>query len=254
MVQLMGYDIEKPDVLQQTDHIKLETSEFNISFPVIDVLRCRYCGSCIKFCPETALHFDRSIPRIRVIPDRCIACGECIKGCHVSYIEGKQRLCGYIIQGCKDGNYYTFGKSDNGHDYHLPLICELNKKVKPGVTAFCDLPPGNSGFVRLALDNSSVSAIIVKPNRGWKRNVQHIIEMLTDLKTPFGIVINKIKNEESFVREVQDFCELENIPLFGKIPHDIQLEQRKTSIDKDFGDDLKSIFAEILMKIQQAAG
>jgi MinD superfamily P-loop ATPase len=247
----MGYDIEKPDILNYFDHVKFETSEFHIKIPMIDLMKCRFCGSCIPFCPETVLHFDKSVPRIEVIPERCKACGECIKGCHVHIITGRDQLCGYIIQGRENGNYFTFGKSYDGHDYHLPLICELNSKVQPGATVICDLPPGNSVFVKVALQDTTVAAIAVKPNRGWKRNMDSMTGMLTAMGVPFGIIINKIKNEESFVREVQDFCETEAIPLLGKIPYDVMIEQGKTSIDADYGDDLRAIFASLLTKIQE---
>lgn len=250
----MGYDIEKPDIFNHFDKIKFDTSEFHINFPVIDLLKCRFCGSCIPFCPETALHFDRSVPRIEIIPDRCKACGECIKGCHIHIISGRQRLCGYIMQGRANGNYFTIGRSNEGHDYHLPLICELNTKKQPGATVICDLPPGNSGFVKMALQETNIAVIIVKPNRGWRRNVENMTSMLVSMDIPCGIIINKIKNEESFVTEVQQYCNVEKIPLFGKIPYDLQLELGKTSIDADYGDDLRAIFADILIKIQMISG
>lgn len=253
-LQLMGYDIEKPDIINYFDKIKFDTSEFHINFPMIDLLRCRFCGSCIPFCPETALLFDRSVPRIEIVPDRCKACGECIKGCHIHIISGRQRLCGYIMQGRENDNYFTFGISNEGHDYHLPLICELNTKMQSGATVICDLPPGNSGFVKTALQETNVAVILVKPNRGWRRNIENMTSMLLSMEIPYGIIINKIKNEESFVTEVQEFCKIENIPLLGKIPYDLQLEQGKTSIDADYGDDLRAIFAEILIKIQMVSG
>ncbi len=254
MLQLMGYDVEKPDIFDHFNNIKFETSEFYINFPMIDLLRCRFCGSCIPFCPETALHFDRSIPRIEIIPDRCKACGECLKGCHIHIISERQRLCGYIMQGRENGNYFTSGRSNDGHDYHLPLICELNRKIQPGATVICDLPPGYSGFVKMALKETRVALIIVKPNRGWRRNVENMTALLTSMGIPYGIIVNKVKNEESFVIEVQQFCKNEKVPLIGIIPYDPLLEQGKTSIDKDYGDDLRVIFADILSKIQEIAG
>jgi len=78
--------------------------------------------------------------------------------------------------------------------------------------------------------------------------------MLVSMDIPCGIIINKIKNEESFVTEVQQYCNVEKIPLFGKIPYDLQLELGKTSIDADYGDDLRAIFADILIKIQMISG
>ena len=252
-MQLVGYDIEKPDIINHFSHLKLSAEEFYVSFPVIDVLRCRYCGSCVGFCPETALYFDRSIPRIGIIADRCKACGECIKGCHIHLIAGRERLSGYVLQGKVGDRFYTFGKNCNGHDYHLPLICRLNDMIRPEATAICDLPPGNSGFVKMALRDSGAAAVVVKPNRGWRRNAEVVTEMLTEMRIPFGIIINKIKNEESFVLEVREYCLNRHVELLGTIPYDSLIEQGKTSADADFSDDLKAIFAGIYKGIQKLA-
>lgn len=249
----MNYDVEKPDIVDFYKHIVLREEAFYVSFPVIDILRCRYCGSCIQYCPEAALHFERSIPRIEIIADRCKACGECIKGCHVNYIAGKERLTGYILHGQSGRNHFTFGKSNDGHNYHLPLICELSCRIQPDSHVFCDLAPGTSGFVRMALKSTDVAAIITKPNRGWKRNIELVTGMLEEQAIPFGMVINKIKNEEGFVNEVHEYCLDNSIPLFGNIPYDAQLELGKTSNDAGFGDDLKAIFADIFNKIQSIA-
>ncbi len=148
-------------------------------------------------------------------------------------------------------NIYTFGKAHDQHDYHLPLICELNTKIRNDGVTFCDLPPGNSGFVRVALEQASAAAVVTKPNRGWQRDVEIMTGMLSEMGIPYGVIVNKIKNEESFVHEVENYCSRQNISLLGKVPSDQLLEREFSFVDSINGDDLKSIFAGILKQTME---
>jgi MinD superfamily P-loop ATPase len=248
-VQLMGYDIEKPDLIQVFDKVKFTAEEVFASFPKIDNLRCKFCGACISFCDCGALHLDRNIPAMLVNPERCEACGECIEGCSIHGIQTREKLTGYVLQGRLNGHAIILGKAEDSHDFLVPLVCALNQRIKPGSISICDLGPGISGYVAAALKETSLALIVLKPARGWERNTQFLLSLLKEKAIPVGIVINKYRNESGFLDEVKLFCSTSNASLMGVIPFE-SFEPGEKSLDINaFSLKNESIFASILEQL-----
>jgi MinD superfamily P-loop ATPase len=248
-VQLLGYDIEKPDLIQFFDQIKFRADEVYASFPKIDNFRCKFCGACVGFCDCSALHLDRNIPAILINPEKCEACGECINGCSIHGISTKERLTGYILHGRMNGHTITIGKADDSHDFLVPLICALNQRIKPGSISICDLGPGISGYVLTALKDTAQAIIVLKPARGWLRNIQFLLARLKEKAIPYSIVINKYRDESGFLVEVRRFCEVSNVSLLGIIPYLALPPGEKTLALNAVGLENESIFASIWAKV-----
>jgi len=230
-IQLMGYDIEKPDLLDAFDKVKFSATEVYADVPRIDKNHCRYCGACIAWCSSNAMSLDRHIPALIIDPDRCEACGDCMEGCNIHGITTKQRLTGYLLHVKLNGHTITIGKGDQETDFLVPLICRMNSLRKMDSLAICDLGPGVSGFVLAALRETDLAIILLKPARGWKRNIQPVRGYLTEKKISHGFVINKYRNETGFLEEVEAFCRQEHLPLFGVIPYSQEMHSAASKND-----------------------
>jgi len=248
-VQLIGYDIEKPDLIKAFDKIKFGVDEVFASFPKIDNTRCKYCGACVSFCNCGALHLDRNTPAIILNPEKCEACGECIEGCSIHGIATRERLTGYVLQGRMEGHAIALGKADDTHDFLVPLGCALNRRVAMYSISICDMGPGTSGYVLTALKNTTLAIIVLKPVGGWKRNIHFLQCALKGKNIPFSIVINKFRDETWFADEVQEFCELERVSLLGIIPFMSFGYNEKTFSINANGLENESIFASIWEKV-----
>jgi MinD superfamily P-loop ATPase len=248
-VQLLGYDIEKPDLIQLFDKVKLNAEEVYAGFPKIDNQRCKFCGACVSYCDCGALQLYRHVPAIVLDPEKCEACGDCIQGCSLHGISTKERLTGYILHGQINGNSITIGKADDSHNFLVPLICTLNLRKKPESIAVCDMGPGVSGYVLTAVKNSTLAIIVLKPARGWKRNIEFLLDMFEHQKIPVGIVINKYREEQGFLNEVEDFCSIGNIQLLGILPYFLSDKLEKSLDTNAIGSENESIFAPIWNKV-----
>jgi MinD superfamily P-loop ATPase len=184
-----------------------------------------------------------------VDPERCEACGQCIDGCSLHGITTRERLTGYILHGRMNGNMITVGKADDGHDFLVPLICALNRHEHPGSLSICDLGPGVSGYVQTALRDSSFSIIVQRPARGWLRNVQFLVDALKEKEIPFGLLINKFRGEEGFVKEAEEFCTKAKSPLLGIIPDFHEWKDQKYVDSNQLSSEMDSIFAGILDRV-----
>lgn len=249
-IQLMGYDIEKPDLLDVFDKVKFSATEVYADFPRIDKNHCRYCGACIAWCGSNAMTLDRHTPALIIDPDRCEACGDCIEGCNIHGITTRQRLTGYLLHGKLNGHSITIGKGDQENDFLIPLICRMNSHRKTDSLAICDLGPGISGFVLAALRETDMAVIVLKPSRGWTRNIQPIRGYLMEKKIPYGFIINKYRAETGFLEEVEAFCRHEKIPLFGTIPFNPELDNKSPEVSlrnfSDMGPPVSDIWNSLL--------
>ena len=65
--------------------------------PVINLKKCKKCGTCDLHCPLDVIHFDRrkKLPVVKY-PEECWHCGSCRLDCPVGAIKirfGPEMLC-----------------------------------------------------------------------------------------------------------------------------------------------------------------
>ncbi|MBK7029110.1 MAG: 4Fe-4S dicluster domain-containing protein [Bacteroidales bacterium] len=251
-LQLMGYDIEKPDLLNYQQSLRFDATEVFAGFPRIDKDHCRYCGACVSYCECGALHLNRDIPKIEIDPDKCEACGDCLDGCSIHGISRKERLTGYILQGRSNGNFITIGKGEDHHDFLLPLVCALDNYRMPGAISICDLGPGMTGKVKIALKNTSLAVIMTRAIQGWERNVSMLREELDKSNIRYSIVVNYFRDEKTCLDEIKNYAALQNIPFLGVIPFLEKLNHENSSTFTALDSELEPIFAQLWKNILQA--
>ena len=223
-VQLACFDIEKPDMIEHLGKHPLNVEEIIAPQPVMDVIRCKYCGVCAKFCPENALLFNRYVPSVTLIVSRCIACGQCIKGCERKGLKMKQKVAGKILQASLDGHPFIAGQLDESSDFRLPLIKALLHKLKPAAVTICDFGPGNSENLQPALKRMDMAVVIVTPNPDWLSGLEAMMALLSKINIPFGVIINKVTEEMHLVNEISEYCGKLDIILLGMITIATELE------------------------------
>jgi heterodisulfide reductase subunit A len=59
-------------------------------FAEVDDERCSGCRMCNELCPYSAIEFDATAKRSRVIAAACKACGACVAACPAGAITGRQ--------------------------------------------------------------------------------------------------------------------------------------------------------------------
>ena len=98
-----------------------------------------------------------------------------------------------------------------------PLIRAVKKHIDAVQTVIIDAPPGTSCPVIEAVKGSDVSLLVTEPTPFGYNDLCLAVETLRELKIPFGVVINR---SDIGNRQVQDYCQRENIPVLMTIPMD----------------------------------
>lgn len=249
-VHLMGYDLQKPDLLALLQRKKTESSDVMIQVPKVDRDKCRFCGACITACDCGALRIDRSIPALLTDPEKCEACGDCEAGCNLHGISYKQRVSGQIYYYKQENHQITVGQADEKEEFLLPLICSLNRRVNANTISICDSGPGMGGDVLTLLREAHFAIILVYPEDKWDRNLSQMMDKLREKKISFGLIVNRFRGEEGFSETVAETCFRENIPYLGTIPFKAELEKLEKSFNQEDKDpEMASIFAAVWDKI-----
>lgn len=226
MPKLFGYDMEKQDFLSSGLLENAVAEPVFSMVPFLDSARCNFCGNCLRFCSRYAIQFDRLKPEISVLPDRCHSCGDCLKGCSHEGITQQKQHVGNLFHST-DGRVYV-GDVVTGAKFILPLFLELNKQLNNGDLVFCDLPPGDSGFVSTSLINTSLVILLIVPSSEWEQQTLHMLDYLKSMKLDCCILLNKAEKNADFLRLVAEFCISNEVKLIGAIPlfesnHEIDL-------------------------------
>jgi MinD superfamily P-loop ATPase len=229
-VQAASFDFEKPDLKNCLNGNIQSVKEIYALHPVIDKEKCRYCGECAGFCPYKAIQFNRYVPSVTLIVARCTACGNCVKACSINGIKMKDKHSGKIILGNLFENKVIIGESCNS-GLQVPLINAMTERFDPKSFVICDFPPGNEIEVYSRLEKINMAIIIVHPSQRWEAGLNLMLEMVSRNIIPIGIILNKVKNETTWVQQVKAKCSHIKIPILGVIPFDDNLKLITDSAD-----------------------
>ena len=235
--------------MHHIEGFKLHTEEIYAPLPVLEMLKCKYCGFCAVYCPGQAIRFDRYRPSVSIVVSRCLACGECIKACNRQVIKLVDKLTGYITQGRNEHQFVMVGQLDGTRNFQVPLIRSLVDKLNRDAEVICDFGPGNSEIIHLALKEMDKAAIVVKPSPGWERNLGFIRQMAESCRVPSGVILNKIRYEHGFIDEASSYCSKFSLPLLGIIPYDNDLGKGRLYDQSSKAEKLENEFSNITDKL-----
>ncbi len=226
-VQLAGFDVEKPDLIDRLEIESLTTEEIYVPQPVIEVTKCKFCGICSGYCTEKAIQFNRFVPSVTLIVSRCCACGNCQKACSRNGIKMKEKHVGKIVTGRLGMHQIIAGKLDPESEFKIPLIKALLERLNPEAICICDFEPGLDLAVKVALEAMDVAVIVLQNKPDWKQHLDEMIAITGKSKILTGLVLNKTEENSSFLSEVEEDCNLRSLPIWGIIPDFGTLENKK---------------------------
>lgn len=214
-IQFLDCDVEEPNA---HFFLKPEITESSpVLLPIPEILedRCTFCGKCAEVCAYNAIAVLKD--NVLVFPELCHGCGGCSLLCPEEAVKEKGQRIGVIEFGTASQLQFIQGRLDIGQAMSPPLIREIKKHIHPDRTVIIDAPPGTSCPVIEAVKESDVSLLVTEPTPFGLNDLRLSVETLKEMKVPFGIVINRSDIGD---RQVQDYCEDENIPVLMTIPLD----------------------------------
>lgn len=217
---LIDTDIEEPN-----SHIFLKGNVEDIKsvytrFPEVNMEKCNLCGECGEFCK-----FNAIIPakkRVIVFGEACHDCGGCEIVCKNGAISWEKREIGKIYTGKTHFNSVNkYGKLNIGEMSGVKIIKEIYKNTEEK-DFLIDCPPGTACTTVSAVEVADFTIIVVEPSPFGLSDMKLVVQLLRDMKIPFGVVINKFDEDENIVKK---YCADEKIEIIGTIPFDRKIAE-----------------------------
>lgn len=219
-VKLLDCDVEEPNA-----HLFLAGEpggELNVTVPVprVDPSLCDGCGECGRFCEYHAIVSLGTAPI--VFPDMCRSCGGCAMVCPQKAICEEERTIG-VVGTMQTGNITLVqGRLDIGVAAAPPLVRAVKARLRNGIPAILDAPPGTSCPVIAALRGSDFVVLVTEPTPFGLHDLGLAVAMVRALGIPFGVVVNRVGIGDG---RVHAFCRDENIPVLLEIPDDRRIAE-----------------------------
>jgi len=214
-ITLLDCDVEEPNA-----HLFLmpeftEKESVTLPVPSIDSDKCTHCGICTKICAYHALA-DLG-KKILVFEELCHGCGGCSLLCPEKAITEIHKEIGIVEQGTADGIEFVQGTLTIGSVLAPTVIKRVKSKIKSGLVVIIDSPPGTSCPMVNAVAGADYCVLVTEPTPFGLSDLKLAVEVVRELKIPFGVVINRagIGNNE-----VEQYLKEEGISLLLKIPFD----------------------------------
>lgn len=244
---LIDTDIEEPN-----SHIFLKGNVENIKsvytrFPEVNMEKCNLCGECGEFCK-----FNAIIPakkRVIVFGEACHDCGGCEIVCKNGAISWEKREIGKIFTGKTHFNSTNkYGKLNIGEMSGVKIIKEIYKNTVEK-DFLIDCPPGTACTTVSAVEVADFAIIVVEPSPFGLSDMKLVVQLLRDMKIPFGVVINKFDEDENIVKK---YCDNEKIEIIGTIPFDRKIAEAysKGEIIADTLPEYRENFETILKRVK----
>jgi MinD superfamily P-loop ATPase len=219
-VRLLDCDVEEPNA-----HLFLageRSDEENVAVPIpqVDESLCDGCGECGRFCEYRAIVSFGTTPLI--FPEMCHGCGGCAKVCPRKAIRENDRRIG-VVETVRAGNVTLIqGRLDVGVATAPPLIRAVKDRLRNGIPAILDAPPGTSCPVIATLRGADFVVLVTEPTPFGLHDLRLAVDMVRTLGIPFGVVINRIGIGDE---RVHAFCREENVPVLLEIPDDRRIAE-----------------------------
>lgn len=219
-VRLLDCDVEEPNAHLFLVGDLCGEEKVTIPVPQVEESLCDGCGECGRFCEYRAIVSFGSTPL--VFPEMCHGCGGCAKVCPRKAIREIDRSIG-VVGTVRAGNVTLIqGRLDIGVATAPPLIRAVKARLRNGIPAILDAPPGTSCPVVATLRGSDFVVLVTEPTPFGLYDLRLAVGLVRALGIPFGVVINRVGIGD---KRVHAFCREENIPVLLEIPDDRRIAE-----------------------------
>jgi MinD superfamily P-loop ATPase len=242
-VAYLDCDVEEPN-----GHIFLNpeiTSRKSVGSPVprVDAEKCTLCGECGEICQYSAI--VRVGQKVLVYPELCHGCGGCSLVCPADAVTEVSREIGVLETGRAGEVRFVQGLLNIGEAMSPPLIRAVKSTAAEAELTVADAPPGTSCPVIESVRGADFVILVTEPTPFGFHDLKLAVEMVRELKLPFGVVINRagLNGEET-----RAYCSARRIPILREIPDDRRLAEAYSRgvMACDALPEYESIFAGLL--------
>lgn len=216
--QIIDCDVEEPNAriffqgARETDYKKIHQL-----VPEINTNKCTFCKKCETYCEYNAITIMQTQKYASIDESLCHSCGACSVACEFDALHEKEAKIGEVKYfNLNIGNGLVEGRLKIGSTMQTMLIGETKRSIKADnrIEIF-DAPPGTSCSVVETLADTNYVILVSEPTPFGLYDLKLMVELLKDIKKPFGLIINKsgIGNND-----IYNYCKEEHIEILGELP------------------------------------
>jgi len=252
-VQLVDCDVEEPnDLLFFKDSEEVTKETINQLIPRIDNDKCTYCRKCAEWCEYNAIVVIPPVQFAEVNGSLCHSCGACLVACEFDAMKEYPEPIGEVtFYKTQEGNGLAEGRLKIGSAMQTMLIKELKKRVPDDAEwILFDAPPGTSCPVVETVSDADYIVLVTEPTPFGLHDLTLMIEMLKDIKQPFGVIVNKAGLGNN---EVYKYLKKENIEIIGEIPFNKSYASKYAAgnLLKDISPETEQRYKEIIENLKK---
>jgi len=212
-VQLLDCDVEEPNA-HLLLHPKISRIEpVYISIPFVNEELCDHCRKCAEFCQYNAIFAGSE--KIMIFPELCHSCGGCALICPKKAITEDKHKIGTLKMGSAVDLELVYGELEVGEPMAVPIIRQVKRQIDKNRNIILDSPPGTSCPVIETVKGSDFCILVTEPTPFGLHDLKITVQVLEEMKIPFGVVINRASIGD---KKVYEYCREKNIPILLEIP------------------------------------
>ena len=142
----------------------------------------------------------------------------------------------------------AMGRLDVGVSLVPPLIRAVKSRLVSGQPAILDGPPGTSCPVVATVRDCDLVLLVTEPTPFGLNDLVLAVEMVQELKLPFGVAINRLGSGDDRVRM---YCRNKGIPVLLEIPDDRRVAEAysRGELMVDVLPEYRKLFAGLIEKL-----
>lgn len=242
-------DVEEPNGRIFLKPQKIKNKDVYTYLPDFDESKCIGCRKCVDFCKFNALIFIKKKPI--VFSEVCHCCGGCKLVCPSNAVSEKKHTIGHLEIGKYKNVNIISGILNLGESSGIPIInAALKEGEKLDTDIFIDCPPGSACSVMESVSNADKCVLVAEPTAFGLHNFKMVYELVTLLKKPCAVVINK---QDAPYEPLENFCAQNNIEILSRIPYSPQMAEKAShgNLISEENEEYRKIFTDIFNKIMR---
>ncbi len=187
----------------------------------IDAQRCTDCGRCVAVCRFEAISAEHLVESFS-----CEGCGLCARVCPQQAIEMQENLSGEWFVCSTVYGPLVHAKLGVAEENSGKLVAKIRQAAKDMAEVqgydyvIIDGPPGIGCPVIASLSGVDCALVVTEPTLSGLHDARRVIEVAGHFGVPVLLVINKYDLNLTMSKNIETFCDENNISVIGKIPFD----------------------------------
>lgn len=253
-VTLTDCDAEEPNAKLFFDAPIEKTTTVNQRVPVINDVKCTFCGKCYEYCSYNAIFIVPQLKVIKVLDELCHSCGACLVACEHDAITEKEVKLGEVNTfQISPATSLIEARVKTGTMSPVKVIQRAIKESQNSDVVILDAPPGTSCPFIHTVNGSDYVVLVTEPTWFGLSNLQQAVNTLKVMKKPYGVIINRSGKDDDIIFQ---YIQEENIPLLMEIPFNrsIALLYSKGEIFSAHSDRYRNAFYGLYQYIEKTYG